>query len=240
MSIRPQTPDPGKKSGIQRWDYLPIPNGTKTQGWIAGPPTGVFVHRDGTDKPCRSKLTDGTLICPYCTIGKPVTWRGATPFYSPVYTRHWCWTTQDHKEYNDTLPHLAQIVLSRAKSKCAPVVIRAEVWRASPLPDSAERMRRMNLMDFLIGVLWDDADLQAFHFSNIVGEQHKPEPDEVPTAGTVPGPEGATPMVRAAWEKAVAESDARAKARDAKLKPVDVVHAAMAEPKPNGKHRKGE
>lgn len=168
MSIRSQEPDPGKKTGVQRWGYHPIANGGSTVGFLAGPPTGVYTHHDHVTKPCRRRLTDGHLACPYCGVGKDPVWKGALPYYSREYAREWVWTSEEHRLSLLEIPLHAQIEISRDKKRCSPCVARPKLFRTYPLPEPFASQPAVSLIDLLVGVVWDDAELQTYHTSRAV------------------------------------------------------------------------
>lgn len=155
--LTPKDPDPRRrKSGITRWQYLAVKNGTAECAFLAGKPTGTWVHYLPRSRPCRAMMTEGKLPCAYCAEGHAPSWAGYTPLYSPEYSRLFVIIKEDHYESVSELELHAQVKVSRAKDQRAPVVIRPSVFRTQPLPFAAERVKPADMMPFLVFTLWKD------------------------------------------------------------------------------------
>jgi len=131
-------------------------------GFLAGPVCGVMTHYSGNSKPCRDRMTAGQLACPYCADKWEPVWRGAVPIYDREYVRRWLWITEDYYEAVSEIPLHAQVSITRDKDTHAPAVIRPDNWRLSALPPSKDRAAPVDLMPFLLRVLWKDAELWSF------------------------------------------------------------------------------
>lgn len=163
MGIPSQKPDPGRRKRIPKWDYFSIPNGKTTLGFLAAHPTGAYGHQVPHFKPCRHRMSLRTLKCALCEAhGEPI-WRGFTPYYDQQYTRRFVVIPQELEESVCEISPKEQIELSRASSMRAPVVVKAKLWRTTPLPPSADRDAPFDMMDFLVGILWKDPVLIRFH-----------------------------------------------------------------------------
>ncbi len=154
---------PGKKTApIKKWDYQPIPNGTSTVGFLAGPPIPCATHYVGATKPCKREMTESAYVCPYCESGKEIEWRAYVPFYSREYIELFVLINDDYLESVEEIPLHAQIRLSRAKPQKSPIVIRMENHSTRGLPPAAKRALPVDMMPFLVHTLWKDKDIIAY------------------------------------------------------------------------------
>lgn len=221
---------PGQNPGGKRkakWDYTPVPNGTSTVGFLAGPPCGVYVHHAGTSKPCRRILTKSALVCPYCESQFVPVWRGYTPFYSQDYFRLFVLIPEELDEAVSEIDLHTQIRISRPRASKASVIIRAENWRTLKLPVTADRLLPVDLFPFLPAI-WRDIELAKWLNDNPEQCEEKPHPERVGNA--VPADQE--------WEKLVDGVKSRIGImRDGELR-------ALGEPLPvpsqNGKHNKAK
>lgn len=184
MSVRSKNPGGGGGSPIQSWVYLSVPNGGSAVAFMAGRPFGVYCHAVGKrSKPCRLLTTDGALSCAYCCKEKPV-WRGYVPLYSREYVRSFVVISEDYNEAVCEIPRFEQVKLFRAKVVTAPVVIRAENWRTTPLPPSQTREAEPDMLPCLLR-LWKDEELAAWHRKSDIPVSQQPCPT-APPAPSVP------------------------------------------------------
>lgn len=225
--IRGQKP-PGKGpvGSTFKWAYLPIGNGRREVGFLAGPVCGVFTHYSGGSKPCRDRATNGKLACPYCADRWDPVWRGAVPIYDREYVRRWLWITEDYFEAVSEIPLHAQVSISREKDTHAPAVIRPDNWRLSALPVSKDRAAPVDLMPFLLRVLWKDHELFSFAAKE----------EEQATATATAKSEVTAPLAGALAR--IAEREARDRAeREREEKKIGDTFNRLTNGTSNGKHK---
>jgi len=158
--ISGKPPDPRKrKSHIRKWDYEAPDNGKYLVGFIAGKPTGTWVHYCPFSKPCRLMMSEGKLTCPYCADGLEPSWAGYTPYYTPEYERKFVIIKDDLYEFAMELELHTQVKFSRAKDSKAPVIVKPFNFRLTPLPADPEREKSVDMMPFLLNILWKDLAL---------------------------------------------------------------------------------
>jgi hypothetical protein len=145
---------------VKHWTHEPVPCKSQFRGWIAGKPFGGWQHfLKKHSVVCREKMSEKALRCEHCEAGLIPDWRGFVPWYSAEYVPMFSLITYAYHESVCEIDHLAQIVLRRGPLKTDAIVIRAETWRATPLPYSADRFAPVELNDFCVKVLWKDAAL---------------------------------------------------------------------------------
>jgi len=113
-------------------------------------------------------MTAERVVCEHCMKGLVPEWRGYVPFYSRLYLRWFVVIGPSLLPVVREILPLSQVVITRAKKRCAPVSIEGQNWRTSPLPAGEGRGTECPMMDFLIGVLFRDPVLAAYHASAAV------------------------------------------------------------------------
>lgn len=155
--------DAPKEKKVARWTYEPVRCGTQQVGFLAGGYVGAYNHyKNRQSYVCRRKMSNMTLQCEDCAMGLVPEWRGYVPWYDREYTNRFSLITEEYREAFREIPLHAQIELSRGKDPTCPCVIRQKNWRLTPLPMTPERERKVNLMPFLVGVLWKDEALKRY------------------------------------------------------------------------------
>lgn len=150
----------GEKNKVAKWDYNEVPPKSKWKGFIAGEPCGTFLHFEAKRSyPCLSMMTDQDLACPHCARGLVWEWRGYVPYYDAEYTRHFVLINDTYYESVMEIQHLSPITITRGNKKTDPVVVKYEPWRVTPIPHSEDRSKPVDLMAFLLRVLWKDQAL---------------------------------------------------------------------------------
>jgi hypothetical protein len=160
-SRKPQTPGGG--GGIPNWSYAPVKAGSQYRGWKAGPVCGVFIHQlTKRSEPCIGMMTELALACPHCADKHKWEWKGYVPFYDEEYTRRFCLISPAYYEAVEEIDHLAPIVINRGKKDTDPVVVKYNAWRSTPIPFSVERAKGVDLMNFIVRVLWCSRELMEY------------------------------------------------------------------------------
>jgi hypothetical protein len=179
-SQKPGTP--GTKTGVRRWTYNAIPNGTKHKGFKAGDPFGVYVHYiNRKSLPCKERITKGELVCPFCDGKYVPEWRGYTPFWSQEYAPFFCLITEEYYEATCEIEHLAPVTISRGPLNTDPAIMRYDAWRATPIPHNAMRAKPVDLSTFLIDVIWKDEELCRWdRLDRIKAKEAEPKPYVAP------------------------------------------------------------
>jgi len=162
--IRSRKPQmPGGEKQVAHWSRAKMPVTSKMRGWKAGPVCGTFihfVHRQSV--PCLDMMSEGVLACPHCQLAQQWEWKGYLPFYDEDYARRFVIISAPIFEAVEEIPHLAMIEVQRGKNDKDPVLVRPNNWRTTPLPHSAERAEQVDLMRFLVQVLWKSTELMRF------------------------------------------------------------------------------
>lgn len=171
-----------RKKSVKRWEYHEVPNGSSVCGWLAGKVFWCLCHHVGHSKPCKRYLTKSELVCGFCEAGMEQVWRGYTPFYDRDYKRRFVLLPEDQEEQADEIRHLMQVRISRGKSMRDALVMRAENWRTTPLPESSERAFPIDIAPFLLQ-LWKDEELTSWcekaERSRLI--RHGDEPTSIPS-----------------------------------------------------------
>lgn len=160
MKSRKPAPESGANP-VRRWTYAPVPNKTSTTGWKAGDVFGVETHFSGGSKACRRIMTDSALICPFCESGKKPEFRGYVPFFDADYARRFVLVNRDYFDLADSIERLAMIRASRDKASKAPIIVRQDNWRTTPLPPSFANESPAELLPSLLDA-WEDDELRAW------------------------------------------------------------------------------
>ena len=224
-----QEPNPGRKGGYQKWDYLPVENGTTTAGFLAAYPYGVYCHHTGGSKPCLVSYTRGALACPRCNPDKPAEWRGFTAIWDREYVPRFVIVTGDYLEAIREIPIGSLIEVSRKKAKYSPCVIRQHNWRTLPLPPSAKRSEPVDIVPALLKQ-WKMPELTLWYFA---------QPKEIRSVSPVTLPVDVPPVIQERMRPGTVPT---AEAVDAKLDEVlgNLVHKgkrlARGKPSANGTH----
>jgi len=156
-------PEPTKrKTRGMRATYLKVANGNKENAWSAGPTIGVFVHRIATSQPCRHKITEGGLQCAYCGAGLVPEWRGYVPLWDRDQTLRFVLINYEYLDAVRAINLHAEVVVSRAKSRISPCVVRAELWCTSGLRLTEKTRDPVDLWPALL-TIWQDDELTQFH-----------------------------------------------------------------------------
>jgi len=116
-------------------------------------------------------ISDKVLVCPRCAINRPWEWRGYVPYYDEQYVRRFVVVASDYYESICEIKHLSPILISRGPEKTDSVVVKYEPWRTTPIPHAKDREGEVNLIDFLIRVLWKDEALVRFHCRSTDAEE---------------------------------------------------------------------
>lgn len=232
MSTFGKDPIPGRRGPVARWNYATLPLGGKIGGFKAGDPVGVYVHYlNRKSLPCRFLMSEGKLFCPLCSTD-PAKWRGFTPFYGPEYQRQFILITEDFQEAFREIEVFEQIVFVRGKNPICPAVPKREKWRTSPIPESADRPREIDLAPFLLLVLWKDAELAKIALAGDIPLSVPPRCDP---------PED--PKAVQKWNTQAAAETLRKRLREAEENEtagrgmVPLGEVLKEKPKPNGKKR---
>lgn len=214
--ISGKPPDPGRrKRAVQKWDYEAPENGKFLVGFLAGKPTGTFLHYMPRSRPCRLLMSEGKVPCPFCADGNEPSWGGYLPYYSPEYTRKFVIIKEDHYEATMELELHTQVKLSRAKDSKAPVVVRPFNFRLTPIPADPEREKSVDMLPFLLHVLWKDQALLKFHAGI--------------SSMAVPGPAGTVPLISDTLVNAITRQAERTQAQaDAAKKNDEFVRSLQA------------
>lgn len=114
-----------------------VENGKQRPAYIAGPLHGVPGHRTHAHQPCLRLVTDGALECPYCTAGLDEVWRGYVPLWDRDWVLHYALIGEEYYPTLCTMKRGDQVMVSRAKSSKAPLVIHAETSFVRGLPEDA-------------------------------------------------------------------------------------------------------
>lgn len=231
--ITSQDPDPGSgNSLIGRWTYLAVKNGASYRGFLAGKPVGVWVHYTGGSKPCRKRMTNHKIACPYCADSIQPVWRGYTPIYTGEYVQMFVLISAEYLESVREIAPNAQVSITRGKGSREPVLVQAQTWRVTPLPPSSSRSWPVDLMPYLLRNVWKDADLLNYSDAQpavLPGV----EPVEVVAPG---GGDKLSPEDTMTMSKAVIRRNFIVKVVDQPTKLEDVLPNLAA--RLNGKHRK--
>ena len=153
----------GKKQAAY-WECVQPEARAKLNGWLAGPCCGTYLHflnRKGI--PCREMMTEGKLACEHCMKGLAPQWRGYVPYYDSDYLRKITVITQGYYELAMELRHLETIQFTRGAEEKATVRLNRHPWRLEPIPMNDERSQPVDIMPYLVDVLWCDIALSRFH-----------------------------------------------------------------------------
>jgi hypothetical protein len=190
-----KTPDPRKrKTSHPHASNLKVPNGSKELGYLAGEMYGCYTHQVGNAHPCVADITDDALECQYCTLKKPVTWRGYVPIWDADWTLRYALIGEDIFESVNALRWHASVVVSRAKNPISPLIIREADNPLRTLPNKAPYNTCIYALRVCL-TLWQDSLLTAWcqeHASLALGASPttvKPTP-ELGYKGPAPADDG--------------------------------------------------
>lgn len=181
MGVRSTQPQEGPGQPVERWVYLPVPLGGTEMGFLAGPVLGIYCHTVGKrSKPCRALVSDGALSCPLCGKVERV-WRGYVPIYDRDLTNRFVVIPREYFETVSLIERFSQVKLYRGKPATSPVVIRAENWRTTPIPQNCARDRLPDLVPTLLR-MWRDDELSRWHAASDIPVSQVPDTPPPPVA----------------------------------------------------------
>jgi hypothetical protein len=153
--------EPDFKADHLRWTTLKLFPGKKIRGWKGGPPNGFKTHHVGTSKPCKDKISKGSLECNYCAGKLRLGFTGYMPFISEDGDRLVVVYGRDFHTRAKEIPFGSPILVKKANSKNGVVSVTISDWSVQPCPWLVNKKKQHDIRPWLLQ-LWGEEDLKKY------------------------------------------------------------------------------